>query len=551
MSIKKYTNFEKINQKTDNEGKFIQDKDLFVVSKSEIEDSDFGDCKYDVMEVSVYDINNNLLPQKSGDTVAYIKSGTIKEYVYNVTNTRGKKEVAIDVEKLLDDLGFSNGILRVNFNFIRNRVGDENQLRRAWIQEISATRNEIRIVPLKTTNEFINEQNKKDLDNLSNLNKDFKYYRKAILDSIYSFEGVFMDKIKASLESKYGKDYFNLLRKDFGLRDFDKLATRIYEDFCQSVTYYLTNRNYNITSPAYGLQSGIRFEDCDQYDFNPMVGEMETILRDCISFHTGFLKRRDFNIEETPQEFKAVEQIKEVQNNLDAFQTAQVTVMTNFPIPPIQPTPMPPQITVPTAGNFYYTLKNNKNSSTIKFVFIDASGQKVEKSLGPGRSFTICAKEGTVSVASSKIDELVKGKGLTTLDDVKSGISKNLNAEITLEAGGVDKKMWDIIKGKACNTVDIRDNAPTLIPEITDIKPTKTTVSIQTVSGGGSGIVATPTISTGFNTTRDTTMGTAGMIRVGTSGFAVSTATAAGMSEGIGSLQPTTTTDVRQTTLGG
>ena len=65
MSIKKYTNIEDIDNKSSNEGQFLQADDLFIVSKTEIEETDFGNCKYDVMEVSIYDINNNLLPQAS------------------------------------------------------------------------------------------------------------------------------------------------------------------------------------------------------------------------------------------------------------------------------------------------------------------------------------------------------------------------------------------------------------------------------------------------------------------------------------------------------
>ena len=72
MSITKYTNFQNINSNTENTGKFLEDKDLFIVSKNEIEAIQFGNTPYDVMEVSVYDINNNLFPQKSGKNVAYI-----------------------------------------------------------------------------------------------------------------------------------------------------------------------------------------------------------------------------------------------------------------------------------------------------------------------------------------------------------------------------------------------------------------------------------------------------------------------------------------------
>ena len=82
MAIKKYTNFDGINSNSSNEGQFLQADDLFIVSKNEIEEADFGECKYDVMEVSVYDVNNLLLPNKSGNSVAYIKTGDIKNYMY-------------------------------------------------------------------------------------------------------------------------------------------------------------------------------------------------------------------------------------------------------------------------------------------------------------------------------------------------------------------------------------------------------------------------------------------------------------------------------------
>jgi hypothetical protein len=33
-------------------------------------------------------------------------------------------------------LGFRNGILKVNINFVRYKVGSENELERVWIEEI-------------------------------------------------------------------------------------------------------------------------------------------------------------------------------------------------------------------------------------------------------------------------------------------------------------------------------------------------------------------------------------------------------------------------------
>ena len=227
MSIKKYTNIDGINNKTENEGQFLQADDLFIVSKSEIDTTDFGDCKYDVMEVSLYDINNNILPQSSGNTVAYIKMGDIKNYMYQITNKQGLKELAIDIEKLINDLGYINGIIKVNINFVRYKIGSENELERVWIEEISPSREEIRIIPLKTKFSNINDKTNTQFKNLQNINKNFKYYKKALLNSLNSFDNTFLDKINSHLETKYGKDFFNILKKDFGLNNFDILRNKI------------------------------------------------------------------------------------------------------------------------------------------------------------------------------------------------------------------------------------------------------------------------------------------------------------------------------------
>jgi hypothetical protein len=243
MSIKKYTNFEQINSKAENKGQFLQKDDLFIVSKTEIEETDFGDCKHDVMEVSVYDINNNLLPQKSGKNVAYIKTGDIKNYLYNITNKGGQKELAIDSEKLLKDLGFTNGILKININFVRNKVGTDNELTKVWIQEISPSREEIRILPLKTKDNSINVVTNKEFKNINNLSKDFKYYKKNILDALDSFERESLERIDDALVARFGNDFKSVIKKDFGLRDLAGFRKRIFENFKEILNFYLANTN--------------------------------------------------------------------------------------------------------------------------------------------------------------------------------------------------------------------------------------------------------------------------------------------------------------------
>ena len=314
MSITKYTNFDSIDINKSNQGEFLMKDDRFIVTKNEVEDTDFGDCKYDVMEVSVYDINNNLLPHKTGNNVAYIKTGDIKNYLYNLTNKGGQKELAIDIEKLLNDLGFTNGILKVIINFVRNRVGTDNELSRVWIQEISPSREEIRVLPLKTKDSTINKRTDREFENINNLNKDFKYYKKNILDALDSFEVTYLDSITDAMVARFGKDFLSVLRKDFGLSDFDGFKKRIFRDFKDSITYWVTNKNYNVAESNFGKPSAIRFEDCEQYSFNILLAEIFSILRNCIDYHTKTLKRRDIAITTLPKEFEITQLKKDVKD---------------------------------------------------------------------------------------------------------------------------------------------------------------------------------------------------------------------------------------------
>jgi hypothetical protein len=325
MSIKKYTNIDGINNKTDNEGQYLQPDDLFIVTKKEIEVTEFGNSKYDVMEVSVYDVNNTLLPQKSGNNVAYIKTNDIKNYMYQITNKGGQKELAINIEKLLNELGFSNGVLKVNINFIRYKVGSEDELERVWIEEVSPSREEIRIIPLKTKYPNINSKTNKQLINLQAQNKDFKYYKESVLDSLNSFENTFLEKIDSSLETTYGKDFFNIVKKDFGLSGFTKVRTKIFTDFKTSVEYYLTNKYYDVTDSRFGKNSAIRFEEDDVYDFNLILAEIENILNNCVNSNLQSLKRRELDLKTLPKEFSITELQKQIKNNLDSFNTYSET----------------------------------------------------------------------------------------------------------------------------------------------------------------------------------------------------------------------------------
>jgi hypothetical protein len=331
MAISKYTNIEQINNRLENEGQFLKPEDLFIVSKEESEISEFGDSKYDAMEVSVYDVNNNLLPQKSGKNVAYIKSGDIKNYIYNVVNKGGQKELAIDAEKLLNELGFANGILKVNINFVRNRVGNDNEYQRVWIQEISATREEVRILPLKVKDEQLTKKVAEEFNRTIAQDKDFPLVKKWVLDSLDSFGREYLSKINDTMVSKFGNDFFTTIKKDFGISSFDAFKDRIFENFKTSVTYYLSNKYYDIEQSNFGRQLSVpTFDDSERYDFSMIRMEVEKILYKCVSSQIKTLKRRNVEYQILPQEFSVVQLQKSVKDNLASFEVPTVNATDIF-----------------------------------------------------------------------------------------------------------------------------------------------------------------------------------------------------------------------------
>ncbi len=122
-------------------------------------------------------------------------------------------------------------------------------------------------------------------------------------------------------KSKYGNDFFKILKKDFGLSNFDIVRDKISNDFKQSIYYYLNNKHYNITESTFGQLSDIRFEDYEIYDLNEILSTIEVILNNCINFNLQSLKRRDLNIKSLPKQFAITELQKEIKNNLDSFNT--------------------------------------------------------------------------------------------------------------------------------------------------------------------------------------------------------------------------------------
>ena len=122
-----------------------------------------------------------------------------------------------------------------NRSRMAERLFSQANIKPVWAS--TPSREEIRLLPIKTKFENINNKTKNQFENLQSLNKEFKYYKNFLLNSINSFEKTLLTEIDTALETKYGKDFFSILNKDIGLSAFTNIRTKIFADFKTSSIY--------------------------------------------------------------------------------------------------------------------------------------------------------------------------------------------------------------------------------------------------------------------------------------------------------------------------
>ena len=160
-----------------------------------------------------------------------------------------------------------------------------------------------------------------------------------------------------------------------------------------------------------------------------LLTEIQSILNNCISFNIKTLKRRNVNYNQVPKEFGIVELRKQIQDNLESFQTkvdikrniyspdkVDVIVGGTKELPPIEtivenriviepPIVSPPIIPTPTKAKTYVyyitngsaTISQYSGGFTNSFGYYDADGvERIGKSLTPGESTSVCAQQGTI-----------------------------------------------------------------------------------------------------------------------------------------------------------
>jgi len=249
MAIKTFK--EIINDK----GYRLSSKDRAIFEEGKLQ-SFFGFTDSDMIEFIVYDVNDNQLPQgEDGELIRYIpmNSENIKDYFLVADGTTFQafqfpNEYFIDAERLINEAGYDNGIFKTQITLLNKRVGYESPNEKLWIKEISPSRTEVKLLPLRN-----DIADKTDLLQRFNVMVNGKDFREDIVPYIPQFiESITPSTIDSFIKKIYTKKWYDKMVAEFGIAGFDKLMTITHSKFREAMFNEFSNRYSSIDSNNYG-----------------------------------------------------------------------------------------------------------------------------------------------------------------------------------------------------------------------------------------------------------------------------------------------------------
>jgi hypothetical protein len=250
-----------IKEIINNKGYLIGSSDRKIFETGDLR-SFFGFSSNDAIEFIVYDANDNQLPQLDGKLVRYIPLSTenISDYILIPDGTLFQKyqlpkEYFIDVERLLREAGYDNGIFKTQITLINKRVGSEYPNDKLWISEISPSRTEVRIFTLNKSEKVKLTQNLKERFDL--FKRDGNFREDVINDAITYIEKINPSLVTNYIKENYGDAWFSSLVNSYKIQDFDKFITNVHSKFLEGCIFEFTNRISDITNINYGTPTGI------------------------------------------------------------------------------------------------------------------------------------------------------------------------------------------------------------------------------------------------------------------------------------------------------
>jgi hypothetical protein len=274
-----------IKEVINNKGYVINSKDREIFQEGEDLQSFFGLSDSDAIEFILYDINDNQLPQRDGELVRYVVLSTenIKDYLMIADGTVFKSNVIpeyfIDIERLIREAGYDNGIFKAQITLINKRVGTEDESNRVWIKEISPSRTEVRLLPL----------NKKKTPEELKTRFDIFYRDGDFRDDVAPFIEQYLEKINpltaiSYINGRYSENnWLNKLKEEFKIQNFEKFISDVSVKFVEASKYEFSNRISDIANINYGkLKStpiGLELSVKD------VKAKCRAIILQCINFY--------------------------------------------------------------------------------------------------------------------------------------------------------------------------------------------------------------------------------------------------------------------------
>ena len=238
----------------DNKGYRVNSKDRKIFEEGNLQ-SFFGFSENDMIEFVVYDTADNELPQSDGQLARYIPLTTdnIRDYLMIPEGTLFQqnnfpKEYFVDAERLLREAGYNNGTFKTQITLLNARAGKPNETDRLWIQEISPSRLEVRLLPLRKNGKVNNE-----LEGRYDIFVNGGQFREDITPMISSFiETINPQFISEKIISNFGEQYFQAFLEEYRIQNFDTFVERIYTKFKEAANYEFTNKYSDTKAENYG-----------------------------------------------------------------------------------------------------------------------------------------------------------------------------------------------------------------------------------------------------------------------------------------------------------
>jgi hypothetical protein len=432
MAIK---DFKSILDKT---GYYVSETDRKIFERGSLP-AFFGRGTTDTIEFILYDQADNILPQgKDGKKVRYVDitdKEAIRRYILIVRPQVSNKpnEYFVDVEKLINEAGYKNGIFKTQVTLLNKRVGSEKKTNKLWVHEISPSRTEIRVLPLKVQNKRL--QN--DILTRYDIFLRDGEFRDDIVNRIQSFQSTLnAETVKQTLQNAYGEDWVNLVKSEFQVPDIDDFLRRVVEKAKEAINYFIDGKEYKINSGRYG--EPLKRKTNAALDIMKLYKVSNIIVCDIIE---SFLPKRNI-IKKTysnPIMLESRDKLGQIlqqftsNKTLDTSASVVARVVKPRPVkrgnvvvkPPPPPPPKPVIIKTPPKIYYFYQCNGNgkigipSRSSFSKgiigpskgggggcyqmlsafFMYEDMNGNQIKFNLKPGSSSKICALEGSVKVS--------------------------------------------------------------------------------------------------------------------------------------------------------